>query len=236
MSFGTLHTEPNSHRLAKALIAAKYNGLELSITPDFQIEVTNRTPEFRAKLLLGAVPAFEKDTFRLFKSNAIAFYVENAKGDTRLLSKSKEHLAFIMQWTFFADNTLASAVHGWIFPIWGLAQFNKASHSKFVEDLKKGLTVLNSHLLTRTYLVGESVSLVDIICACQPLPTFKQALSSEHRESFKNIVRWFTTCVNQPQFKEDLGTVELATEEAKFTLSMKEEKKKETVSEGKDRG
>lgn len=41
----------------------------------------------------------------------------------------------------------------------------------------------------------------------------KLVMSPEYRKAFPCVTRWFTTCVNQPQFKAVIGTVELAKEE-----------------------
>ena len=42
------------------------------------------------------------------------------------------------------------------------------------EDVKRVLTVLNQHLNTRTFLVGERISLADITVACSMLWLYKQ--------------------------------------------------------------
>lgn len=42
------------------------------------------------------------------------------------------------------------------------------------EDVKKVLAMLNQHLNTRTFLVGERVSLADISVACSMLWLYKQ--------------------------------------------------------------
>ena len=46
-------------------------------------------------------------------------------------------------------------------------------------DVKKCLDVLNNALLTRTFLVGERVTLADISVACNLLMLYKQVMKSE---------------------------------------------------------
>ena len=43
-----------------------------------------------------------------------------------------------------------------------------------MEDVKKCLTVLNNVLLTKTFLVGERVTLADISVVCNLLMLYKQ--------------------------------------------------------------
>lgn len=70
----TIHTVPQSFRTAKALIAAQYNGVQVNVPADFQMGVTNRTPEFLAKFPAGTVPAMEDGDFYLNESSGIAYY------------------------------------------------------------------------------------------------------------------------------------------------------------------
>lgn len=74
--------------------------------------------------------------------------------------------------------------------------------------MKKTLNILDSHLLTRTYLVGERITLADIVVACNLLNLYRFAFDTEYKKSFINVNRWFTTLVNQPQFKNVLGEVQ----------------------------
>lgn len=77
------------------------------------------------------------------------------------------------------------------------------------EDIKTSLTILNAHLLTRTYLVGERISLADISVACTLLNLYTNVLDPAFRKSFVNVNRWFLTLINQPQFKAVLGEVKI---------------------------
>merc|ERR1719334_2258311 len=112
-------------------------------------------------------------------------------------------------------------------------QFNKNATDRAKEDIKAALKTLNDHLLTRTFLVGERVSLADIAVACTLLSLYKQVLDPAFRKDFGNVTRWFTTVVNQPNAKAVLGSVVLCTKMAEFDskkfaeFSGKGEKKKE---------
>merc|ERR1712066_649824 len=63
----------------------------------------------------------------------------------------------------------------------------------------------NDHLLTRTFLVGERISLADIVVCCTLLSVYKQVLDPAFRKPFVNVNRWFLTVVNQPNVKAVIG-------------------------------
>merc|ERR1711872_1170242 len=118
-------------------------------------------------------------------------------------------------------------------------QYNKSSTERAKEDIKAALNQLNTHLLTKTFLVGERISLADIAVCCTMINLFKLVLDPAFRKSYVNVTRWFTTVVNQPNVKAVVGSVALCTKMAEFDAKKyaefsgkgKEEKKKEAKPE-----
>ncbi|KAJ3218958.1 Elongation factor 1-gamma [Dinochytrium kinnereticum] len=206
---GKIWSYPNNPRVAKSLIAAKYNGLEVEVA-DVQIGVTNKTPEFLKKFPLGKVPVFESaDGFTLYESNAIAYYVAASKANSQLLGANVKEAAKIQQFIALADNELSPAHATWIFPILGWIPVNEQNTKKAIEDTKKVLDVLNKHLLSKTFLVGESITLADIAVVTALLNFYRLVFDPAFRAPYKNVNRWFITCINQPFFKEVIGEVAL---------------------------
>jgi len=133
---GKLYTYPNNPRAAKALIAARYNGVELEL-PNFQMGVTNKTPEFLEKFPFGKVPALETaDGAYIYESNAIQFYVAESKKDTQLLGKTPVERALVQTFVNIAINEITPAASTWIFPLLGIVP-----HSQQNEDKAKISTV-----------------------------------------------------------------------------------------------
>jgi len=237
MVAGKLYTYPDNFRAQKALIAAKYSGAQLTVPADFVFGETNKTPQFLSKFPLGKVPAFEgSDGTLLTESNAIAYYVANdeLRGGSDAVARAQ-----VLQWMCMADQEILPAACTWVFPTLGIMQFNKVATDRAKEDIKAALKTLNDHLLTRTFLVGERVSLADITVACTLLSLYKQVLDPAFRKPFPNVNRWFTTTVNQPNAKAVLGDVQLATKMAEFDakkfaeFSGKGEKKEKAPKEKK---
>uniref|UniRef100_A0A2K5SI73 GST C-terminal domain-containing protein n=1 Tax=Cebus imitator TaxID=2715852 RepID=A0A2K5SI73_CEBIM len=82
---------------------------------------------------------------------------------------------------------------------------NKQATENAKEEARRILGLLNAHLKTRTFLVGERVTLADIIVVCALLWLYKQVLEPSFCQAFPNTNRWFLTCINQPQFRAVLG-------------------------------
>lgn len=123
----------------------------------------------------------------LFESNAIAYYVSN----DQLRGKNVLEQSQVIQWLSFADNEVVPAVSSWVFPVVGVVNFNKQVswfyYQNFIvtfycyfqsvergkEDTKKLLSLLNDYLQTRTYLVGERITLADIVLSTSLLPLYQ---------------------------------------------------------------
>jgi len=210
---GTLYTYPENFRAFKALIAAQYSGAKINVDNNFVFGETNKSDAFLKKFPLGKVPAFETtDGKTLFESNAIAWAVSNEQ----LRGKAAMEQAQTVAWMNFADNEILPASCTWVFPCLGIMQFNKSNTERAKEDVKKALGALNTHLLPRTFLVGERVSLADVSVCCTLLHLYQYVLEPSFRKPFQNVNRWFTTMINQPQVKAVIGDFKLCEKMAQF--------------------
>lgn len=86
------------------------------------------------------------------------------------------------------------------------------------EDVAKFMTSLNAHLLTRTYLVGECVTLADISVAMTLLHLYQYVLEPTLRAPYKNVNRWFQTVINQPEAIAVIGNFKLADKTLEYDL------------------
>jgi|ERR1712002_299462 len=216
MASGTLYTYPENTRAYKILIAAKYSGANVTVVQDppaFKLGETNKTAEFLKKFPLGKVPAFENGSgTTLFESNAIAYYVSN----DQLRGTDDLSRAQVQMFVNLADNEIEPSASTWVFPTLGVIQYNKQATEKAKEHLKAVLGFLDQYLKTRTFLVGERLSLADISVGCQLLALYKQVLDPNFRKDYVNLNRWFVTFVNQPEVKAVIGEVQLCEKMAQF--------------------
>lgn len=73
--------------------------------------------------------------------------------------------------------------------------------------MKRGFGALNTLLATRPFLVGEGVTLADIIMTCNLVNGFKYLLTKSFTSEFPHVERYFWTMVNQPNFSKVIGEV-----------------------------
>merc|ERR1712142_1029969 len=213
MVSGTLYTYPGNYRAQKIQIAAAYSGADVKVASNFEFGQTNTSDEFLAKFPMGKVPAFEDSNgVCLSETNAIAHFVANET----LRGTNPIDQALVMQYLEFADNEVLPSACTWVYPTLGFKQYNKQDTEKAQTHLKKCLALLNGFLETRTFLVGERVTLADIALACNMMMLYAQVLDPKFREPFGNVNRWFLTCINQPKFKSVLGEFSLCEKMATF--------------------
>jgi len=175
-----LYTYPNNPRAFKALIAAKYNGVELEI-PAFTMGETNKSAAFLAKFPFGKViscfffflscgppmltptlfsfvqvPAFETaEGGAIYESNAIQYYIAASKKDTELLGKTPLEQALVQTFVNIAINEVTPAASTWIFPIFGMVPYNKQNEDKAKADLTRVFAALDKVLADKVMNMKE---------------------------------------------------------------------------------
>jgi len=214
MVSGTLFTYPGNFRAEKILSVAKMSESDVKVDDKFVFGETNKSEAFLKKFPLGKVPAFEgSDGTKLFESDAIAWYVANAqlRGGSSPVAQAE-----VAQWMSFAQNEVLPAACTWVFPTMGIMAFNKNATERAKEDVKKCMDVLNKVLLTKTYLVGERITLADVCVAYAMKMLFENVLEPGFRKPYGNTVRWYTTIMNQPAVVGVSGAPKMAEKMAQF--------------------
>lgn len=208
-----LITTENNYRAYKALIASKYSGKAVT---------TQTVPAGQSNTQFGKVPVLEVSGTSLFDSSAIAFYLSNAQ----LRGENELAQAQVLQWVGYADNDVLPAVFAWVLPATGLSN-QKQTLESAKNDVKDSLKLVNDYLLTRTYLVGEKITLADIALAVSLLPLYQNVLEPSVRQPYGNVNRWFETLVNQKEFSSVLGKVVFCTSVKQLSAATDNKKKAE---------
>eukprot|EP00271_Cylindrocystis_brebissonii_P012965 TRINITY_DN32493_c0_g1_i1.p1 TRINITY_DN32493_c0_g1~~TRINITY_DN32493_c0_g1_i1.p1 ORF type:complete len:1218 (-),score=332.87 TRINITY_DN32493_c0_g1_i1:421-4074(-) len=187
-------------RATKILLAAAYTGVHLEIAP-FERGVTTATPEFQALTPIGKIPVLELSDGSIFESNAICKYVASLH-DAPLyppsLNPYEDIRANIDAWIDVANLTLGLAFTDWIVPI-----FSGTGYNKQVEDRAKGevhrlMDSMEAYLSSQTYLVGQQITLADIVVMSTLEPLLQSVIDSSGRAYWPSVMRWFFTIRSQP--------------------------------------
>ncbi|CEG43519.1 elongation factor 1- [Plasmopara halstedii] len=168
-----------------------------------------KSSAFKSKTPIGKVPLLETEEGCIFESGAIARYIARLRPDLGLYGKTFFESGQIDGWIDFSAFELEVPLEVWVHPILGVGKFHAAASTKAKADVRKVLQTLENHLHLRTYLVGEQVTLADIVVASSLVYPFKFVLDKEFRKPFPAVIRWFTTLVNQPEFQAVVGDVPL---------------------------
>lgn len=224
-------TYPNNPRANKGRIAAKYNGVEVTEVP-VEMGKTNKTKEFLAMNPLGKVPVLETEDGAIWESNAIARYCARL-GDAKLFGNSAIEEAQVDQWLDWVRGEVEVPGAVWLYPIFGLIEENPQATKLAIDDINKAMKTLDTHLKTRSFLVGQRLSLADIVISQTLVTFYKIVFDAGFRKKYQNVNRWFNTCVNQKNFLAVAGPVELCqkAQVAKpVAKPVVEEKKKEEAA------
>lgn len=229
-----LHAGSGNKNAFKALIVAEYSGVNVDLVKDFQMGVSNKTPQFLMMNPIGKVPVLETPDGPVFESNAIARYVARMKADNPLYGSSLIEYAHIEQWTDFSATEVDANIGKWLYPRLGFYPYVAVSEEAYVAALKRALGALNTHLASNTYLVGNSVTLADIVISCNLYLGFTQIMTKSFTSEFPHVERYFWTMVNQPNIKKVMGDVKQAESVPpvqKKNAAPKEKKLKEVKKE-----
>lgn len=216
MVSGTLYATPNNIRTFEILIAAKYGNSSLKV--EYAKEPLNSK-----KYPFEKLPYFESSDGKtvLTGSHAISKLVaQNALTAGHSSSTNKEaDAAQIVQFFHLVDNDILPSVLQWVLPCVSAMQYNKSQVDEAKVQTLRLLTLLNDYLLSRTYLVGERLSLADVSVACSLMLVYQYVLDAENRKKLTNLTRWFETCVNQPHFKSVIGDFHACSTPSQFDQS-----------------
>ncbi|RDB17714.1 Elongation factor 1-gamma [Hypsizygus marmoreus] len=199
----TLWTTPGQATGKAIRAAAALGGVPIELPAAYEHFVDNKKPEFLAKFAHGKIPALETaDGFKLFESVAIARYIAAIAPNSGLLGQDLKESALVDQWIHLAESeveTYTGLINQLIRGI--ITPYNKPIHNVFAERQLRALKTLNAHLATRTFFVGERITLADVYIATIIQRAATITFDATQRAELPHLVRHSETIVNQPQVK-----------------------------------
>jgi elongation factor 1-gamma len=239
----TLHSAAGDYASIKSLVTAKYAGVAVNVKM-LDAAALGKLPKNKEYLKLnptGKVPTLEiGDGSAVWQSNAICRYIARLGPSANLLGSTFQEQSQVDQWLDFCLNEIEVSSTMLYYPALGFQSVNgdtaKAAEKFFMEALK----CLDAHLLTRTFVVGSSLTLADIALCSALFYPFKFVLDKGLRKQIGNVVRWFQFISGQDEFRSVAGDCTMCAKRVAMPKSSgggkkaapaKKEKKKEKPKE-----
>uniref|UniRef100_A0A251V633 Putative translation elongation factor EF1B, gamma chain, conserved, S-crystallin n=1 Tax=Helianthus annuus TaxID=4232 RepID=A0A251V633_HELAN len=197
--------KPNKNAL-KVLIAAEYVGVEVKCPDHFELGVSNKTPEFLKMNPVGKVCSCFGDS----RWGYIRDCTPRLNTDTRLFGSSRIEYGQIEQWIDFASMEIDLNLLTWLRLRLGLDDYVASIEETSIAALKRALDALNTYLAAHTFLVGDDVTLADIIMTCNLYAGFRFMMTKTFTSEFPHVERYFWTMIDQPNFRKIIGELKQA--------------------------
>jgi elongation factor 1-gamma len=176
---------------------------------------TNKTPEFLSKFPMGKVPALEcADGFCLAESAAIVGYIAGSGPAAEQLlgpfgdAKTRARIA---EWTFFAENEIVgNVVPSLLMCLVKLVPYDEERYNFYVANTERALRRIEAALEGgRKFLVGENVTLADIMVAGALFPALGYLIDTDMRKVAPGAVKYLEDLSELPEFKGVFGTLNM---------------------------
>jgi glutathione S-transferase len=197
----TLHEQHISGNCYKIRLTAALLGLKLKLV---EYDIRNgetRTPEYRSKInASGKIPTLQigEDKF-LPESGAACYYLAE---NTHLISDDKFERAQMLRWMFFEQysHEPAIATMRWWTTYVGLENIKEELKSLVPMKRKQGeeaLSIMDDHLATRKFFVGEKLSLADVTLYAY---THVAGEGGFELERWPNVKVWCDRVAGEPNY------------------------------------
>lgn len=215
----TLYSPPGAFRAFAPLIAAEYNGIHVTVeTNDVEVVIKANSPTGKAPLLLVSSESTPSPPNNggavIVSSHSIARYLAGLRRDTGLRGLSIQERMAVDDWMDWTAQDVELPACVLFYSAAGYIPANVKAIAKAEADMGNALKILEEHLWKggekKKYLVTDhSITLADIVLASTLLYPFQLVFDESFLRPYSNVVDWFETCVNQPEFQAVVGKVEL---------------------------
>jgi glutathione S-transferase len=164
------------------------------------------TPAYRALNPNGLVPVIEDEGYVLWESNTIIRYLCTRRGAADLFPTELKARFDAERWMDWQQTTLNPA-GGEAFRQWirtAPEQRNQAVIDASVAAMTPLLALLDRHLSTRAFMLGEAFSMADIPIGCD---VHRWYGLPQARPSLSHLERWYAAVSTRPAVK---GVLDLA--------------------------
>ena len=209
----TLYGSPHSQFTYKIALTLRLAAVGFSFRYISFQKGMQRTPEFRAISRWGQVPVLEHGATRLVQSGAMLEYIVEILGqfggDDATASRQ------IREWLYWNADRLAPPIYG----CYGVAlgergllpiKIDPVIAAYHRERAAAAFAILDEHLATRGFLVGDALTIADLCCYGEV--AFAR-MSDLDLARWPNVTRWASSIEARPGFRPPLELLPMADAE-----------------------
>ena len=205
MSFTLIAPASNLNaRTHKILAVAAFANIPLTHNSSVSYGKENETAEYMRNCNpMGRYPTLQTPEGYLFESNSIVrFLARNDKSNSNLYGRTPFEASQVDMWLDFSNNEIEAAAMPYILSIFSVGPLPGADAIVRVEQALSGL---DTWLDNRTYLVGERLTVADIVVAFSVQWLVRGVPNAEALfKKFRNALRLYNTVMQQPKTVEVL--------------------------------
>jgi glutathione S-transferase len=203
-----LYGHPMSTCTRKVLTVLAEKGQEAEFVTVDLFTGAHKSPDFTRLQPFGQVPAFDDDGFILYESRAICRYLDAKLEGAPLSPASLQDRARMEQWISVETSNFTPHAMKLIYQLFFNKMQGKEPNQAIVEEGRKALSatldILEAHLASSPFIVGDQFTLADIGF----LPYIEYLFAAgegAHFTSRPNAAAWWTRCSERPSWKKATG-------------------------------
>lgn len=170
----------------------------------------------------------------IFTNNIVVVsLLKDEKVEKAFLGACPKEKANVLRWVSLSNSDVLQTAMEGIFPLVGYVPYNKKQVDTALNKLESYAQFFEQRLQEFTYLVGERITLADLVAASAWEKVLTKLCGPEFRSKHPYLVRWFTTITVSPYVKSVWGEVQLAEKALEPPKKAKAEKPKKAAEAAK---
>lgn len=194
----------------------------------FTTQEERQAADYQKKFGHTKCPALETEEGCLTESVAICKYFARKNADAKLLGSSLWEEAQVDQWLAFAHTNLLPNFFKCGYGIFGWAPVEQEVFNEASKNIRDQLKLLNTALAGKKHLVGDRITVADVVLAHFVQLVFQVLIETNQRKQFANVEAWWKGIAENEHYIKRNGKVNLCGRPIKpqVIAKPKEEKKK----------
>lgn len=185
-----IYGDAGSGSRRRVVTAAALMGIDIEIVEIDLFKGESHTPEFLKLNPHGLTPVMQDGDTLIWEASAINLYLAE-KANSDLVGRTSAERFEVLQWMFWSGEQWR-VFSVMLFNEWAGATFMGKPRSAAIVDLamssiRAGAAVLDAHLATRDFMVGDALTLADIDLAA---PFSQNKRTGAPLDEFPNLVAW----------------------------------------------